>query len=335
MEILPHFHVLTPTTIPTAVAASRQHHASRFVAGGTDLMVNLRHGLGDPHGPGDWALIDLRGIPELRQMSIGPDGLMIGAAVTLAELAGHAAVAACYPAVAAAAASVGAPTHRHVATVGGNLCLDTRCIFYNRSAWWREANGFCLKHQGDVCHVAPTGARCHAAFSGDLAPALLVHAAAVEIAGPDGVRRQPLDALYAEDGAAHLRLSPGEFLVRVMLPAGPWPAAYAKARARGAIDFPLAGVAVALRADARGVAGLRVALTGTNARPFLLEGTDTLVGAPVDAPWLDRLGKLVQKQVSPMRTTLLAAQYRRRVAAALAQRLAGALSGADLHERAA
>ncbi len=323
MELLPDFRVATPVSIAAALAAGKRHPGGRFVAGGTDLMVNLRHGIGAPT-----ALIDLRAIPELRGIASGTGGMSIGAAVTLAELAAHPAVAAHYPAVAAAAAAVGAPAHRAAGTVGGNLCLDTRCMFYNRSAWWREANSFCLKHEGDTCHVAPTGKRCHAAFSGDLAPALLVHDAAVEIAGPDGLRRQPLADLYAEDGAAHLRLAPGEFLVRVALPPDPWPSAYAKARARGAIDFPLAGVAVALRRDGDTVAGLRVALTGTNSRPFLLEGTAALLRAAVDAAWRDRLGKLVQKQVLPMRTTLLAAQYRRRVASALAQRLAGALGGA-------
>jgi 4-hydroxybenzoyl-CoA reductase subunit beta len=232
-----------------------------------------------------------------------------------------------WPAVATAALSVGAPAHREAGTVGGNLCLDTRCVFYNRGDWWREANGHCLKYQGEICHVAPTGKRCHAAFSGDLAPALLVHEAQIEICGPGGTRHIALSELYAEDGAAHLRLAPGEFLVRVVLPAEPLPASYAKARARGAIDFPLAGVAVALRTGGRGVEALRVALTGTNARPFLLDGLNALLGAPIDRPWLDRLGKLVEKQVSPMRTTLLAAQYRRRVAASLARRLAAALAG--------
>ena len=324
MELLPDFRVAMPVSIAAALAAGKRHPGGRFVAGGTDLMVNLRHGIGAPT-----ALIDLRGIPELRGIAAdGAGGTSIGAAVTLAELAADPVVAARYPAVASAAAAVGAPAHRAAGTVGGNLCLDTRCMFYNRSAWWREANSFCLKHEGETCHVAPTGKRCHAAFSGDLAPALLVHGAEVEIAGPDGLRRQPLGDLYAEDGAAHLRLAPGEFLVRVLLPSDPWPSAYAKARARGAIDFPLAGVAVALRRDGHTVAGLRVALTGTNSRPFLLEGTEALLGAAVDAPWRDRLGKLVQKQVSPMRTTLLAAQYRRRVASALAQRLAGTLGGA-------
>lgn len=321
MQLLPEFKVVSPETIAAAVAAGRAPD-SRFVAGGTDLMVNLRHGIGQPA-----TLIDLRGIPPLQAIQVDPAGLSVGAAVTLAELADHPAVRTTYPALAAAADAIGAPAHREAGTVGGNLCLDTRCMFYNRSEWWRDANQHCLKYQGDTCRVAPTGTRCHAAYSGDLAPALLVHDAVVEVAGRSGLRLLPLAELYEDDGAAHLRLAAGEFLVRVMLPPAPWPAAYAKARARGAIDFPLAGVAVALRTGPQGVTGLRVALTGTNSRPFLLEGTDALLGSAVDAAWLERLGKLVQKQVSPMRTTLLAAQYRRRVAAALAQRLATELAG--------
>lgn len=322
MEIMPRFDVLRPTSVAAAIDDSRRCQASRFVAGGTDLMVNLRHGLGTPE-----TLIDLRHIPELREISAGESGIAIGAAVTLADLAANPEIRQRYPAIVAAACAVGAPAHREAGTIGGNLCLDTRCLFYNRSAWWREANDFCLKHQGETCHVAPTGKRCHAAFGGDLAPALLIHDAEIEIAGAAGPRRVPLADLYAEDGAAHLRLARGEFLVRIHLPADPWPAAYAKARTRGAIDFPLAGVAVALRAEAGKVTGLRVALTGTNARPFLLTGIEALENACIDAAWLDRLAKLVQKQVSPMRTTLLAAQYRRRVASALAQRLARALGG--------
>ena len=320
MDPLAPFRVLAPASIAEAVAAAAAHPGARFVAGGTDLLVNLRHGIGAPG-----VLIDLRAIPELRR--IGPDR-GIGAAVTLAELAAAPSALAAYPALIAAAASVAGPAHRAAGTVGGNLCLDTRCIFYNRGEWWRAANSFCLKHRGETCHVAPTGHRCHAAFSGDLAPALLAYDAAVRIAGPGGPRTEPLAALYAEDGAAHLRLGPGEFLTGVILPPDPWPAAYAKARTRGAIDFPLAGVAVALRTESGRVAGLRVALTGTNARPFLLAGTEALLGAPVDAAWRDRLGRLVQKQVSPMRTTLAAAHYRRRVAAALAGRVAARLAEA-------
>ncbi|MGZ9052942.1 MAG: FAD binding domain-containing protein, partial [Rhodoplanes sp.] len=216
--------------------------------------------------------------------------------------------------------------HRSMATVGGNLCLDTRCIYYNQSEWWRRSNRYCLKHRGDTCHVAPQGQRCHAAFSGDLAPALMVLGAEIEIAGPAGRRRIPLAELYAEDGRAHLKLAQGELLVCVQLPAAPPPSTYAKVRLRGAIDFPLAGVAVSLAVADGVVSALRVGLTGTNSRPFLLDGVDAFIGRPLDEDALVRLDRLVQKQVQPMRTTLASANYRRLAAAALARRLAARLA---------
>jgi CO/xanthine dehydrogenase FAD-binding subunit len=180
----------------------------------------------------------------------------------------------------------------------------------------------------EVGHVAPPGQHCHAAFSGDLAPALRVRGAELESAGRATRRRMSLAELYQEDGRAHLTLAPGELLVAVTLPAGVPPSAYAKVRVRGAVDFPLAGVAVALRVVAGELATLRVALTGTNSRPFLLAETDALVGRPLDAAALQRLDKLVQKQVQPMRTTLAQSNYRRQAAAALARRLAATLASA-------
>ena len=213
--------------------------------------------------------------------------------------------------------------------MGGNLCLDTRCVFYNQSAWWRRANDFCLKHGGDTCHVAPQGKRCHAAFAGDLAPALLVLGAEIDVTGSRGTRRIPLGDLYTDDGAAHLTLTPGEIVAAVRVPPQPAGAraGYRKARARGAIDFPLAGVAARVVMRDGVVAELRVALTGTNSRPFLLDGTADLAGRPLDDAALAKLGKLVQKQVSPMRTTVTHSNYRRQVAAVLAQRLARELAG--------
>jgi len=317
METLPEFRVLRPRSVDAAVAARRRHRESRFIAGGTDLMVTMRRGIGNPR-----VLIDLRAIPELCRLSVAPDGATLGAAITLAELIDHGPLGQAYPALVTAARSIAAPAHREAATVGGNLCLDTRCLFYNQSAWWREANRYCLKYGGDTCHVAPTGSHCHAAYSGDLAAVLLVYGAVIEIAGPAGMRVVPLGELYRDDGAAHLRLAPDECVMSVRLPPDPPRARYEKARPRGAIDFPLAGVAVGLRAATGVVAELRVAITGTNSRPFLLEGCEALLGAPFDEVALDRLGKLVQRQVSPMRTTLLSSNYRRRVAVALTRRLA-------------
>jgi 4-hydroxybenzoyl-CoA reductase subunit beta len=314
---LPEFHVMQPHSLDAALAARRADPSSRFIAGGTDLIPNLRRGLAAPA-----SLIDVRCIPELRSITRSPEGLALGAAVTLAELIDDGAIAKAFPALVAAAAAVAAPALREAGTLGGNICLDTRCMFYNESAWWRAANAFCLKREGDRCHVAPGGTRCYAAYSGDLAAPLLVYGAVAEIAGADGSRRIPLADLFADDGAAHLRLSPDELLVAVHLPAHPWPAAYAKARQRGSIDFPLAGVALALLAENGIVRGLRVALTGVGSCPILLEETAALAGAPLDAGALDLLGKDVQKAVTPMRTTSATPLYRRRVAAAFATRLA-------------
>jgi len=313
---MPRFRVLQPATVEAAVAACAASPGARYLAGGTDLIVNLRRGLGAPG-----ALIDLSGIGDLRDLQCAAEGARIGAGVSLARLVADEAIGRLYPALREAALAVAAPGHRNLATVGGNLCLDTRCIYYNQSAWWRESNGFCLKHGGTTCHVAPEGERCHAAFSGDLAPALLAIGAEVQIAGPMGRRRIGLADLYDEDGRAHLRLAAGELVVAVMLPPGPVRCAYAKARVRGAFDFPLAGVALMLELGGGRLSALRVALTGTNSRPLLLEGTAALLGREVRDPLAAELNKLVQKQVRPMRTTLTQSNYRRIVAGALAARL--------------
>jgi 4-hydroxybenzoyl-CoA reductase subunit beta len=319
------FALVQPKDVQAAIAARRDNPQSRFVAGGTDLLVNLRHGLGGPA-----QLIDLSGIDELACVKATLAGLRIGAGVKLAAVAGLPLICERYRAVCEASAAVAGPGHRALGTVGGNLCLDTRCVYYNQSEWWRSANGYCLKQRGDTCHVAPQGQRCHAAFTGDLAPALLALGAEVEIAGPQGRRRIPLSDLYVEDGRAHLALAPDEILVTVLLPPDPPPSTYAKIRVRGAIDYPLAGVAVGLLVADGVMQQLSIALTGTNSRPFRLTGTDALIGRPVDAEALHEIERLVQKQVQPMRTTVVSAQYRRLAASGLARRLVTKLAEAQI-----
>ncbi len=318
--LLTGLRLANPNSVEEAIAACRDRPGSRFVAGGTDLLVNMRHGLSATE-----QLIDLSGIDELTMIATNGGGVTIGAGVTVAALARSPGIAAQYRALAEAAAGVAGPGHRNMATVGGNLCQDTRCIYYNQSEWWRNANSFCLKHRGEICHVAPQGKRCHAAYSGDLAPALLVLGAAIEIAGPQGRRTIPLSELYVEDGLAHLALAEGELILAIQLPPAPPPSAYTKVRVRGAIDFPLAGVAVALAtADAK-VASLQIALTGTNSRPFVVAGTQDFAGRAVDEYLLKEIERLVQKQAQPMRTTIASANYRRVAAAALARRLTARL----------
>lgn len=305
-EILPDFRLSRPATVKEALGELTWPGA-QIIAGGTDKVVQLRRGLAAPK-----VLVDITGIDALARIETTADGLTIGAGVTLERLASDPALAP-YPAVTEAARAVAGPSHRAVATLGGNLCLDTRCHYYNQSEWWRRSNDFCLKYQGDTCHVAPKGNRCRAAFSGDMAPALMVHGARIALAGPDGERRLDLADFYAEDGAAHLALAPGEIVTAIDLPA-PLPSAYAKLRQRGAVDFPLAGVAVALAGEE-----MRVAVTGTNSRPLLVAPPGPLTG---DDAWFAGLGKAVQKAVTPQRTSTFRPHARRLAVAALAVRLA-------------
>jgi 4-hydroxybenzoyl-CoA reductase subunit beta len=281
-------------------------------------------------------LIDLNRVKELHAIKTDAKRLEIGASVRLSELAEHEDVIAHYPVLAQAAAFIAGPTHRNMGTVGGNLCLDTRCIFYNQSEWWRGANDHCLKTTGSICHVAPKSRGvCFATFSGDLAPALLTLNAEVDIAGPNGKRTIPLEQFYIGfarqdvpvsetqgDGKYYLSLRPGELVTAVRAKKMPnLRSAYDKIRIRRSIEYPVAGVAVALRREGDKLTDLRVAFTGTNPRPVLLAGTQELCGGPLDARVIKGLDALVRDQIMPMKTTFTPGHYRRRVAGVLARRL--------------
>jgi 4-hydroxybenzoyl-CoA reductase subunit beta len=322
MSALPEFTLSRPQTL--AEAAALLAAGGRAIAGGTDLLPNLRRGIERP-----LQLVDFGRVAGLDAIDETDAGLVIGAGVTLARLADDALVARHLPALCEAARSVAGPGHRSAATLGGNLCQDTRCVFYNQSEWWRASLGWCLKRGGDTCHVAPQGKRCHAAFSGDVAPVLLAAGAEVGIVSANGARCMPLAQLYRDDGAAHLTLAPGEFVAQLRLaPIAPGRrSGYRKARARGAMDFPLAGVGVVLSLRDGVLAELGVGISGTNSLPLALQGTEPFIGNPVDDAMLAALSKLVQKQVSPMRSTVTQSNYRRQVAAVLAQRLVRELAG--------
>src|SRR6185437_1140654 len=331
MDALPDFRVLNPKTLDEAIAARAAHPTSKPLGGGTDLVVNIRRGIVAPP-----VLIDMTRVAETRAIEVDAQGIEIGASVKLSEIAEHPHIIAHYPVLAQAAAHIAGPTHRNMGTVGGNLCLDTRCIYYNQSEWWRDANDHCLKTTGTICHVAPKSRGvCFATFSGDLAPALLTLGAEVDIAGPSGKRTIPLIKLYIGfarqdvpvtetqgDGKYYLSLRPGELVTAVRAKSTPnLRSAYDKIRIRRSIEYPVAGVAVALRKDDGKLVDLRIAFTGTNPRPVLLSGTDTLCGGGLDERVIKGLDALVRDQIMPMKTTFTPGHYRRRVAGVLARRL--------------
>ena len=335
MDALPEFALVRATTLEEMIGVRARHPDSRLLGGGTDLVVNIRRGIVAPP-----VLIDVNDVAELHAIRADARSLEIGAAVKLAEVAAHEEVVRHYPVVAQAAGFIAGPTHRNMGTVGGNLCLDTRCLFYNQSEWWRAANHHCLKTTGEVCHVAPKSRGvCFATFSGDLAPALLTLNAEVDLAGPAGKRTIALENLYIGyarqdrpitesdgDGKYYLSLRPGEFVtaVRAGNTAG-LRSAYDKVRIRRSIEYPVTGVAVALRRQGDVLADLRVAFTGTNPRPVLLKGTAELCGGPLEGRAFDGLDALVRDQIMSMKTTFTPGHYRRRVAGVLARRLVARL----------
>ncbi|MGC2216372.1 MAG: 4-hydroxybenzoyl-CoA reductase subunit beta, partial [Pseudolabrys sp.] len=329
------FRIVSPTTLAEAIAARAGNPKAMPLGGGTDLVVNIRRGIVSPQ-----VLIDMNGVQELHAIGVDEKSIELGASARLSEIAEHPAINKYYPVVAQAAAHIAGPTHRNMGTIGGNLCLDTRCIFYNQSEWWRSANNHCLKTTGTICHVAPKSRGvCFATFSGDLAPALLALNADVDIAGPKGRRTIPLEKLYIGfarqdvpvtetqgDGKYYLSLRPGEIVTAVRAKNTPGlRSAYDKIRIRRSIEYPVAGVAVALRKDGGSLADLRVAFTGTNPRPVLLAGTAELCDGVFDERVIKGLDALVRDQIMPMKTTFTPGHYRRRVAGVLARRLVSRL----------
>ncbi len=320
------FELHQPTSLDETVRLAGEL-AGRFdyLAGGTDLLPNYKMHLNlRPH------LIALDRVPELRGRSPG----RIGAMERLADLEADPALVRAYPVLADALGEVATPLVRASGTLGGNLLVETRCFFFNQSYFWRASLGFCLKADGDRCHVVPQKERCYATFSGDLAPALLALDAEVEIAGPSGRRRVPIADLYdaGGDGIRRTTLHPGELLVAVHLP----PASaggrgrYKKLRVRPSFDFPELGVAVAGRWDERGTERLRVAVGGVEPYPRRFdELTDPLAGGPLDPAAVEFLAEEVGRRLRPVHNTFLLPDYRRRmipvyVRRAIAEARAGA-----------
>lgn len=262
MLTLPRFSYAAPDRFEDAVALGADPQA-RYLAGGTDLLPAMKHRLQTPA-----TLVSLRRLSELRGVVESGGGLRIGAAVTLAELRAHPVVGARYPALAAAAASVATRTLQGTATLGGNVMLDTRCVFYNQPDGWRESIGGCLKCEGRVCHVAPAGDGCYAAHSADTVPPLWLYGARVELASPEGLRELPVSWLYdGADGRQWLRTRPGELLTRVILPAPTDPVVHHKIRLRGAVDFGAVLVAVQRRG-----AGGRAVISALGPAPIEVDG---------------------------------------------------------------
>jgi len=319
------FELHCPRRVEEAVElAARWPGECDYLAGGTDLLPNYKMHINlRPH------LIALDGVAELGNHSLD----RVGAMVRLGDLERDTGFGQAYPAVADALREVATPLVRESGTVGGNLLVETRCFFFNQSYFWRASLGFCLKADGDRCHVVPQKERCYATFSGDLAPAFLVLRAEVELAGPQARRRLPLSELYDAhgDGIRRLTMRPGELLVAVHLPpeSRDLRGRYRKLRVRPSYDFPELGVAVAGAFDGPRVMSLALALGGVETYPRRFdELTAPLLGETLSEDRLHALAEAVTRAVRPVHNTFLLPDYRRRMVGVYVRRAIAEARGA-------
>ena len=312
MMRLPPFRYAAPGTAEDAARLLADYGPlAMAVAGGTDLFPNMKRGQFTPK-----VLVALRNVEEASGLHAN-GGLDIGALTTLSEVAASPVVNARWPAVARSAGLVSSPPLRNVGTIGGNLCVDTRCNYYNQSEFWRASIGYCMKKDGDICLVAPGSSKCWALSSSDTAPVMITLDAEVLLVGPDGERRIPVKALYGPDGIEYLAKKPEEILTEIHVPerAG-WRVTYRKLRRRGSIDFPILGVAAAVRLGAGNlVEDARVVLGAVHTHPVeAVEAQEFLRGKRLDRETIELAAGIAYKPAKPLDNADLAYAWRKRMA---------------------
>ncbi len=307
------FRYHRPDTVDEAIALLCESGEDAMpIAGGTDLMPNMKHRLFTPGH-----LVSLNRIVALRGIGLGAEGtfLRIGALESLADVAAHRLVQEHCFALAAAAGLVAGPQLRNMGTIGGNVCLDTRCTYYNQTEFWRSALGYCLKKDGSICHVTGVGRKCVAAHSADTPPVLIALGATFLLAGPGGVRLIAADDFFVTDGIHNTRRARDEILIEIRVPlAGPQRrSVYRKLRQRNSIDFPLLSVAVACDLDESGVVGeIRGVVSALGARPRVLSGWDAIaLGKRLDDRVIDALAERAHAQCRPLENMIVDAKWRR------------------------
>ena len=309
---LPPFTYLPAPTIAAAVKALGEHGAdAMLVAGGTDLYPNMKRRQFEPK-----VLVGLASVAEIRGVrGNARDGFTIGAGTTLSTVARHPEIVRHYPGLATAASLVSSPQLRNMGTIGGNLCVDTRCNYYNQSFAWRKAIGFCMKKDGDICLVAPGSPRCWAVSSSDTAPVAWSLGAKVRLVGPTGERVIPAEALYRDDGIQYLAKQPNEILTDVILPpADGQRSAYMKLRRRGSFDFPVLGVAVSVRFDGDTVREARIVLGAVASQPReATKASAMLVGQRLTPDVIDAVAGVAAGPSKPLDNTDFTHPYRKKM----------------------
>jgi 4-hydroxybenzoyl-CoA reductase subunit beta len=328
---LPCFTYLAPKTLRQAIQWKADAGPDgMYVAGGTDLYPNMKRRHQEPKTVISLAGVRALGRPAGRRAG-GPagEGLVLGTGVTLTQIVEHRKVRKRYPVVARAAELISTPLLRNMGTLGGNLCLDTRCTYYNQSHEWRKAIDFCMKKDGAICWVAPSSPRCWAVQSSDLAPVMVALNAAFLLVGPDGEHVVPAGAFYQNDGIAYLAKQPDEILAEVRLPAlDGWDATYHKLRRRGSFDFPVLGVAAWVRWEGGVVADARIVLGGVASCPQTVpEAADAVRGSRLEPDAVEAAAAAAFRPSKPMDNTDFALAWRKEMTRVYVRRALEELAG--------
>ena len=305
------------------------------IAGGTDLMPNMKHRLFTPNH-----LVGLKGVAEMRGIYLADadgrpagDGdavqVVIGAGETLSAVSANPLVRERFSSLARAAGLVAGPQIRNQGTMGGNLCLDTRCTYYNQSHFWRQALGYCLKKYGEVCHVTKVGKKCVAAASADTPPVLITLGAVADLVGGGRPRTVPIEEFFVADGIWNTVREPGEIVVRIRVPLPPpgTRLAYQKVRQRNSIDFPLLSIALSARiATDDTLEAVSLVVSALGARPRVVSGLEKVaVGLPFDDA-REAVAEQAYKQSRPLENIIVDPEWRRAMVPVYVRRAMGAAS---------
>ncbi|MCB0832917.1 MAG: FAD binding domain-containing protein [Bacteroidetes bacterium] len=321
MLTLPEFDFIAPQTVPEAVELLAKHgDRAKILAGGTDLIPSMKNRLFEPD-----VLISLGKIPDLNRIKEDDSGITLGAMVPISEVAHHPIVVGQVAVLAEAAQKIATPLLQNKGTIGGNILLDTRCFYYNQSYFWRKAINNCMKKDGDICRVAPSGHRCYAISSCDTVPVLVALNATIKLVSEKKERVIDLKDFYVNDGMAFNKLQPGELLTEVFVPRPPkgFRGGYMKLRRRQAIDYPMLGVMIGLTLDDQEVCkDARIVLGAIFSSPFEVEAAgEALIGKKITEKDIEKAAELAYEAAKPLDLTNFRPAYRKRMVRVFTRRL--------------
>jgi 4-hydroxybenzoyl-CoA reductase subunit beta len=311
---LPKFEYFEPKDLKEALSILQNEPAAKILAGGTDLLVNMKHRVECPP-----VLVNIKRIADLDFMRRDNGDIRIGALTPLKRLQAESLIVENFPGLAQAASAVGSYHHQVMGTLAGNICQQNRCMYFNQSKWWRSSRPTCYKAGGEICHVVNKKEICYSAYCGDMAPALMVINAKIALQGPDGSKKMPIEDFFSGDGKAPLLKEPGEILTEIIIPkaSADGISTYIKFANRDSIDFPIVGTALWASEKEK---QYRVAFTAVDRKPLRgKQVEDFLNGKELSAENVKTASGLAAKEARPVKTSVYSPSHKRRMMGLLLQ----------------